>query len=69
MARITQSTSSGNYHLLIGSTTNFDLLIKISIEDNIFKLKAKYGTKEIELVDFFIHGSDEIRLRDLLQKY
>lgn len=68
MARIIRSTSHRNYHLLIGSTTNFNLLIKISIEDNIFNFKAKYSIKEIELVDFFIYGSDKIRLRDLLKK-
>lgn len=44
-----------NYYLLIDSTSEFSLLVKILVEDIIFKLKARYDTKETEFVNHFFY--------------
>lgn len=47
MARMTQFILYQNYYLLIDFISNFGLLIKIFIENNVFELKIRHGTKKI----------------------
>lgn len=69
MAKSSGSISHRNYHLLVASTFNLSLLIKILIEDKIFELEARYNAKETQFVDFFIYRITKIVARGLLKKY
>lgn len=44
-----------NHYLLVTSTFNLSLLIKILVKNKIFKLKIEHDIKKTEFVDFFIY--------------
>lgn len=69
ITRAIWSTSHKNHYSIIGSNFDLSLLVKILVEDKIFKLKVGRNIKNTEFVDFFIYELRKIRLRGLLKEY
>lgn len=69
MARVMQSILYRNHHLLIGNSSDFCLLVKILIEDKVFKLKSGHKTKKTKFVDLFVYELRIIAAEGLLKKY
>lgn len=69
MAKATWFISHGNHHLLVGSTFDLSLLVKILVEDKIFKLEPGRDAKDTKFVDLFACGSSKIGLGSLLKEY
>lgn len=69
MASIIQSTSYKNTHLLVAFIFDLSLLIKILIEDKVFKLKTERNTKKIKFVNFFIYKLTKIVASSPLKEY
>lgn len=69
MAGAIQSTSHGNHHSPVGSTSDLSLLVKILVEDKVFEFETRRDTKNTEFVDLFAYRSSKIRLRGPLKGY
>lgn len=69
MARVTQFISYKNQHLLVDSISDLSLLIKILVEDKVFKLEVEHGIKNTKFVDFFAYKLSKIRLKSSLKEY
>lgn len=69
MARATQFTSHGNYHLLVGFTSDLSLLVKILVEDKVFEFKTRRNAKDTKFVDLFACESSKIGLEGPLKEY
>ena len=69
MARAIQFTLHGNHHSLVGSISDFNLLVKILVENKVFKFKPGCGAKDTECVDIFARGSSKIGLGGPLKEY
>lgn len=69
MTKATWSTYYGNYHSLVKYISDFYLMVKLLVKDKVFKLKAGYGVKETEFIDFYMCGVGKIGLKSPLKKY
>ncbi len=69
MARATESTSHGNRHSVVSSVSDLSLVVKILVEDTVFKYQPGRGTKEIEFIDLYVRGTKVIAAGTPLDKY
>lgn len=69
MARAIQSTLYKNHYLLVDSTSDLSLLVKILVKDKIFKFEIGCNAKNTKFINFFACKARKIRLESLLKKY
>ncbi len=69
MARTTKSTSHGNRHSVISNVSYLSLVVKILVEDTVFKYQPGRGIKETEFIDLYVRGTKMIAASTPLDKY
>lgn len=69
MTKATWFTYHRNYYLLVKYTSDLNFLIKLLVEEKLFKLKAWCGAKKTEFIDLYIYGISKIGLRGPLKEY
>ncbi len=69
MARAIESTSHGNRHSVVSSVSDLSLVVKILVEDTVFKYQPGRAMKETEFIDLYVRGTKVIATGTPLDKY
>ncbi len=69
MARATKSTFYGNQHSVLSSLSDLSLVVKILVEDTVFKYQPGQGMNETEFINFYVRGTKVIAAGIPLDKY
>ncbi len=69
MAHTTKSISHGNRHSVIISMSDLSLVVKILVENTVFKYQPGWRTKKTEFIDLYVHRTKVINASTLLNKY
>lgn len=69
MAQATESTSHGDRHSVVSSTSDLSLIVKLLVEDAVFEYHPGRGTNGTEFIDLYIRGSRVIAAGGPLDAY
>lgn len=69
MACITKSICYNNYYSVVSNISNFNLIIKLLVEDIIFDYQPSKKGNNSEFTNLYIRGSKSMEIKDSLKSY